>query len=735
MANEATINPSGLKVLAANYLQGVDLSRIDAAWEIVTRVHKGSRHFSGELYVIHLLEVASTLASMHLDLDTILAGLLHGVLKTGAGDGEEQRVSIDELTEKFGSDVAAIVEGSTRITKVHYNSKLASQAENLRKMLLAMASDIRVLLVKLIDRLLDLFLLDMVDRQQQLDIARETMDVYAPLASRLGIDWLKRELEDHSFKFLYPEEHYELTHKLENSLDERQKYVDEVITILYEKLAVSGVKPLRIIGRPKHLYSIYKKLIAQNIPLERVYDKVAFRIIVNSVNECYEALGTIHANWSPVPGRIKDFISVPKANNYQSMHTTVVGPRDHFIEIQIRTEEMDRVAQEGVAAHWAYKEGQKINKNDAKLFRELKKLVASLQEVEDPREFLDSVVGELYDPEVYALTPTGEVKEFPLGSCPIDFAYSIHTEVGDHCVGAKVNGRQVPLKYQLQTGDIVEIITSPTQIPRRGWLDLVKTSRARTRIRSWLRREEKEKALKLGREICEREIRKHDTSLKKIIKSGHIRLILKQLRCNSLDELLAKVGSGAITVQNLIKGLQPVELRKDQESQNLELPPEELVSLMVTQPGGEEEADRSAIKIDGIEGMLVKISQCCQPLPGDPIVGFITMGRGVSIHKADCINLLSSDPKRWLDVSWSGIAEKTYKVSIHISAENRRGIFAEISGAISLDNANIVDISAHTTPTDLAEMTISLEVGHLEHLHILMQHLRQLPAVIAVRRL
>ncbi len=727
MTNPSTVNPNGLKTLASNYLQGVDLSPIDDAWEIITQVHQGQRHFSGELYIIHLLEVASTLASMHLDLDTILAGLLHGVLKEG--------VSVEQLAEQFGKDVAGIVEGSTKITKVQYNSKLASQAENLRKMLLAIATDIRVLLVKLVDRLLDLFLLDMVDREQQLDIARETMDVYAPLASRLGIDWLKRELEDHAFKFLHPEDHYELTHKLESSLDERQRYVDEVIKILHEKLAESNITPLRIIGRPKHLFSIYKKLVAQNIPLERVYDKVAFRIIVETVNECYEALGTIHANWAPVPGRIKDFISVPKANNYQSMHTTVIGPHDNFIEIQIRTEQMDKVAQEGVAAHWAYKEGQKVDKKDVKLFRELKKLVASLQEVEDPREFLDSLVGELYAPEIYALSPRGEVKEFPRGSCPIDFAYSVHTEVGDHCVSAKVNGRQVPLKYQLQTGDIVEIVTSPTQVPRRGWLDLVKTSRARTRIRSWLRREETEKALKLGREICEREIKKYNTTLKKIIKSGHIRLILKQLRCNSLDDLLVKVGSGTITVQGLIKGLQPAELRKENEQPVLNLPPEELASLMVSQHAGEAAKGKSGVRIDGIDGMLVKVSQCCSPLPGDPIVGFITMGRGVSVHKATCHNLLSSDPKRWIDVSWAGINEKTYKVGIHISAENKRGIFSEISGAISLDNANIVDISAHTTPTDQADMTISLEVEDLNHLNMLMRHLRQLPAVINVRRL
>jgi guanosine-3',5'-bis(diphosphate) 3'-pyrophosphohydrolase len=730
MANSSTINPGGLKILVSNYLPDADLTLIDQAWDVISRVHEGKRHYSGEVYAIHLLEVASTLASMQLDLDTVLAGLLHGVMKEDGG------VSFEELAKQFGEDVAGIVDGTTRINKVAYNSKLASKAENLRKMLLAIASDIRVLLVRLVDRLLDMFLLDMADREQQLEIARETMDVYAPLASRLGIDWLKRELEDHSFKFLYPEEHYELSHKLEDSLDERQMYVDEVINILHEKLSDSNIVPTRIIGRPKHLYSIYKKLVAQGIPLERVYDKVAFRIIVNTVNECYEALGTVHANWSPVPGRIKDFISVPKANNYRSMHTTVVGPRDHFIEIQIRTDEMDRVAQEGVAAHWAYKEGSKASNSDAKLFRELKKLVTSLQDVEDPREFLDSLIGELYDPEVYALTPTGEVKELPLGSCPIDFAYSIHTEVGDHCVGARIGGRQVPLKYQLQNGDIVEIVTSPTQHPRRDWLDLVKTSRARTRIRSWFRREEKERALKLGREICDREIRKYNTSLKKIIKSGHIKLLLKQLRCNSLDDLLAKVGSGAITVENLVKGLVPVELRKEVEQQKIEeLPPEELANLMVGHSHQESSKEKSGVRIDGIEGMLVKVSQCCRPLPGDSIVGFITMGRGVSVHKANCPNLLSADPKRWIDVSWEGVADKTYRVGIHVAAENKRGIFADISTTISVDNANIVDISAHTTPTDQAEMTISVEVENLAHLKVVLQHLKQLPAVIAVRRL
>lgn len=725
MPYSSMLNPRGLKILTANYLQDVDLSRIDKAWEVVSKVHRGKLHFSGEPYLIHLLEVASTLASMHLDLDTVLAGLLHGVLKEG--------VELKELEHDFGPDIAAIVAGSTKINKVQYNSKLVSHAENVRKMLLAIAADIRVLLVKLVDRLQDMFVLDRVDREMQREIAQETMDLYAPLASRLGIDWLKRELEDYSFKFLYPEEYSDLNARLQSSLKERQVYVDEVIAILHEKLDESGITPIRIIGRPKHIYSIYKKLIAQNIPLERVYDKVAFRIIVETVKECYEALGTVHANWSPVPGRIKDFISVPKANNYQSMHTTVVGPREHFIEIQIRTESMDRIAQEGVAAHWAYKEGQKVSDRDARLFRELKNLVKSLQEVEDPREFLESVRGEFYDPEVYALTPAGDVKEFPQGSCPIDFAYSIHTQVGDRCIGAKVNGRLVQLKYHLQNGDIVEILTSPTQTPRRGWLDLVKTSKAKARIRGWLRRDEKEKALKLGREICEREARVHDTTLKKMIKSGQIRRLLKQLRCNSLDDMLVKVGNGTITVQTLVRALQPPELVQE-EAQGADISPEAQASAILQQQSTQGVEGRPGISIDGVDGMLVKISRCCSPLPGDPIVGFITQGRGVSIHKQDCTNLQTTDPHRWIDVSWSGLEDRQYKASVHIRAENRRGIFADISSVISANNANIVDLSGHTTPEDIAEMQITMEVRDLGHLKNILQHIKQMEYVISGRR-
>ncbi len=714
-----------LKVLAGSYLADDDLKVIDRAWELVEKVHRDKNHFSGESYPEHTLEVASTLASMHLDLDTVVAGLLHGVLK--------ENVSIKELTKDFGKDVAAIVDGSTRITNVRYNNKLANQAGNIRKLLLAIAADIRVLLVKLADRLHDMFLLDKADTDIQLEVAQETMDLYAPLASRLGIDWLKRELEDYSFKYLYPEDFEELNSEMEISYEERDQYVDEVTSILKETLIDHDIVPLAIFGRPKHLYSIYKKLVAQQIPLERVYDKVAFRIIFDSVKECYEALGVIHGKWAPVPGRIKDFISVPKTNNYQSIHTTVAGPEGHFIEIQIRTEEMDKIAQEGVAAHWAYKEGQKVNEGDARLFRELKKLVKSLQEVEDPGEFLDSVRGELYNPEVYALTPGGEVKEFPRKSCPIDFAYTIHTEVGNRCVGAKVNGKLVPLKYNIQNGDIIEIITSKTQRPRRGWLDFVKTGRARARIRSWLRKEEKEKALVLGREICEKAVRTIDTSLKKMVKSGQINTLIKDLRCNSVDDMLVKVGLGNITVDALTKALSPHTVSDDGDMEIPSSPDGQTVWPEKKSAVSGSEGS-SAIKIDGVDNMLIKISKCCRPVPGDRIIGFITMGHGVSVHKVECANLQSTDPSRWLDVSWSNSETDRHMVEILVVAENRKGLLTEISGTISEDDADIAEMKAYTTPMDTAELKIVLKVADRDHLAKIVQHLRQMKNVISVKR-
>jgi len=712
--------------LASGYLHDVDLTPLTQAYEFITERHAGQRHSSGEPYVAHLLAVASSLAAMKLDLDAIVAGLLHGTLK-------EQVATLDELKKKFGNDVANIVNGATRITNVRYNSHLAHEAENIRKLLLAMGADIRVLLVRLADRLQDMLTLDTSTEEVRRYKARETMDLYAPLASRIGIEWLKRELEDLAFKYLFPVEYADLTYHLESTMGERQAYVDEVKEILNNRLKASKIEPVRIIGRPKHIYSIYKKLLAQKIPLERVYDKVAFRIIVRSIKECYQALGTVHADWTPVPGRIKDFISAPKSNNYQSLHTTVAGPRGHFIEIQIRTEEMDRIAQEGVAAHWAYKEGQKITSGDARLFKDLKLLVQSLQDVEDPSEFMESVRGELFEPDVYALTPTGAVRELPRGSTPIDFAYAIHTAIGDTCVGAKVNGHIVQLKHELQSGDIVEILTKKQQHPRRAWLQLVKTSRARTRIRQYFRREEKERSLKLGREICERELKKHDVNLGGLLKSGHLRLLLKQLRCSSLDDMLVRVGEGSITIPHLMRTLQPEEFREAEEKRRMA----EMVER--AHRAAEEQhrthpVRRNIVDIDGVDGMLVKVSQCCHPVPGDAIIGFITTGSGISIHKAECPNLLATDPTRWLDVTWAGSPQNTHRASLQIRAENRKNLLAEISSTISADDADIVELNAKTTVENIAELDILLEVVNLKHLQLLQQHLLQMSEVIEVRR-
>jgi len=703
------------------YIPDVDLERLRQAHDFAVKVHQDQEHrISGSPYIVHALAVANILASMRLDMDTVIAGLLHGVLKA------DKELSISELQQHFGVEVANIIRGATKITNVQFSNTLTYQAENIRKLLLAMASDIRVLLVKLADRLHDMRTLRNDDGDNR-NLPRETIELYAPLASRLGIDWMKRELEDLAFRYLHPEEFDSLTQKIESSTADRQQYVEEMIDVLGRKLVENDITDFRIIGRPKHLYSIYKKIIAQKIPVEKVYDKVAFRVIVKTIKQCYAVLGVVHANWSPVPGRIKDFISTPKANNYQSMHTTVLGPHGEFMEIQIRTEEMDKVAQEGVAAHWAYKEGQAISKNDAKVFKSLMQLVAWLQELKDPKEFLESVRGELFDPDVYALTPNGDVKEFACGSTPIDFAYSIHTEVGDHCVGAKVNGRMVPLKYQLQNGDVVEIITSPNQKPRRGWLSIVKTSRARTRIRQYLRRQDMEKAVNVGREICERELHKYNTTLKKVIKTGHVKQLLKTFACRSLDDLLAKVGSGIITVRAMLKALQPEEIRTEMATREKEMAGK-TARIPATAGVGD------AIVIEGVDDMLVKISQCCLPVPGDEIMGFITTGQGISIHKASCPHLLSTDQNRWIDVHWSAKAKTVHRAQIRVMTQNRKGMLAAISSAINTDDVNIVEMEARTTSDNLGMNSIVVEVEDLAHLQTLLQHLRQVDGVIEAQR-
>ncbi len=709
---------------ARGYLPPQDIEILQKAYDFAMEIHGAKKQKNGIPCLSHPLAVAHTLASMQLDKDTLQSALLQRVLEE-----PDSAATKKKLLTNFGPDVTAIVSGVSKINKLEFNTNLDYQAENIRKMLLAMSSDIRVLLVKLADRLHLMHQMDIPEEKQKA-FAAETMDLYAPLASRLGIDWLKRELEDLAFQYLYPEEYKDLADKIDSSTLDREQFVDEVKQLLSTKLNEQGINQFHILGRPKHLYSIYRKLIAQNIPLEKVYDKVAFRIILQTVRECYEALGLVHSLWLPIDSRFKDFISNPKANMYQSLHTSVIGSHGDFMEIQIRTEEMDQIAKEGIAAHWAYKEGASITKQDARMFEWLKHLVQWLQDLKDPKEFIEAFKEELYHAKTYVLTPNGEVKEFPEGSTPLDFAYSVHTEVGNRCTGAKVNGRLVPLKTVLKNGDVLEILTSPHQEPNRGWLSLVKTSRAKSHIRQWLRQEEMEKTFKLGQEICERELRKHGVSLKKLIKTGHLKEILKKAHSNALEDLLRKVGSGKIRTDQIVDLMLPPEVKEEKEKAAAE----QLTLSEQTKVSPPKPPSGDIIEIDGIDGMLVNISQCCMPMPGDDIMGFITKGRGISVHKAHCPNLLATDPERRIEVGWSSSTKTQHRAQIQIIAQDKKGLLVTICNEISTDDANILNVDAHTSKDNIAKLTIVLEVNSIDHLRRLLQHLRQLGNVIEARR-
>lgn len=718
-------NPLTLKDIirqAKSYMPQEDMGRLCQAYDYALDALGYRIRKSGAAYVTHPLAVTHILAKMQLDMETLQAGLLHGIFKDPNSTATEK-----ELEKKFGSDVASIVIGVTKIDNVQFNANLDFQAENIRKMLLAMSSDIRVLLIKLADRLHLMNLMD-IPKEHQVNFASETMDLYAPLASRLGIDWMKRELEDLAFSYLHPEEFQDLASRMDSSAVDREAFVKEIKEMLTEKLKDQGIKNFNILGRPKHLYSIYRKIIAQDIPLEKIYDKVAFRIILQNVRECYEVLGLVHSLWSPINSRFKDFISNPKSNMYQSLHTSVIGPHGDFMEIQIRTEEMDKIAKEGIAAHWAYKEGKAISPQDAKMFQWLKQLIHWLQELKDPKEFLDAFQEELRNDQVYVLTPNGEVKSFPEGSTPLDFAYSIHTEVGNRCTGAKIHGRLMPLKTMLKNGDVLEILTSPHQEPNSGWLSLVKTSRAKNRIRQWLRQEEMGKTLKLGQEICERQLRKHKLSLKKLINTGHLKEILKRANSNALEDLLRQVGSGKIRTDQIIDLMLPPEMKK-QEKETVADIAAEVKQSTLTKP-----ASGDSIEIDGIDGMLTKISQCCLPMPGDDIMGFITSGKGISVHKANCPNLLATDPLRRIEVSWSSSAKEQHRAHIQIIAQDKKGLLVNICNEITTDDANIINVDAHTSKTNLARLNIVLEVNNMNHLTRLLHHLRKLDDVIEAKR-
>jgi len=701
------------------YNPTADLNIIRKAYVYCAKVHQGQTRLSGEPYIIHPMEVAGLLADLRLDVPSIVTGFLHDTI-------EDTLATYEELVEMFGEEVALLVDGVTKISKIHFKTKEESQAENFRKMLLAMADDIRVILVKLADRLHNMRTLEFQPEPKQRSIARETMDIYAPIANRLGISWVKVELEDLSFRYLNPEIYFELVRKISLKKQEREAFVEEAKAIIVEKLAEHTIVG-EVSGRSKHLFSIYRKMEKRNVEFEDIYDLIAIRILVNDLRECYEVLGVIHSSWKPIPGRFKDYIAMPKGNMYQSLHTTVIGPHGDRMEVQIRTHEMHNVADAGIAAHWKYKEGKGYDEKDVKRFAWLRQLLEWQQELQDSREFMDSVRVDLFPEEVYVFTPKGDVKGYPKGSTPIDFAYSVHTDVGHRCVGAKVNGKLVPLKYELKNGDIVEVITSPHHTPSKDWLKIVKSSRARNKIRTWIKTEERKRSIVLGREICEKDFRKYPVNLQKIQKSGDFKRVAAEFGFAGDDDLLAAVGYGKISAGQIIGKILPHEKIQERAEHK-----ESRLTAVINKLKGK---SSSAVEISGVDDVLVRFGKCCNPVPGDDIIGFITRGKGVTIHTADCQLALESDPERRIDVAWNKGKSSVLPVKIRVLCHDVKGILANISMAITNSEANIASAHIQSTVDQRGENIFEVNVVDLSHLQRVMNAIMKVKGVIKVERL
>ena len=703
------------KVISYHPDPSIDL--IEKAYVFSAQVHKGQLRLSGEPYLTHPMEVASLLTDLKLDVVSVATGLLHDTV-------EDTHTTLEAIEEFFGEEIASLVDGLTKISRISFHATEEKQAENFRKMILAMAKDIRVILIKLADRLHNMRTLNFLPPEKTVELAQETLDIYAPLANRLGIFWMKSELEDLSLLYLHPEIYHSLEENIASREKETEKYVQEVIEIIKSKLKDFDVKA-ETQGRTKHLFSIYRKMQLQNLDFDQIYDLVGFRIMVESVRGCYETLGTIHSLWKPIPGRFKDYIAMPKANMYQSLHTTVIGPGGKRIEVQIRTQEMHHIAEQGIAAHWRYKEGKNIEKKDDEQFAWLRQLLEWQQDLKDPREFLDTVKIDLFPEEVYVFTPKGAVKQFPLGATPVDFAYSVHTEIGHHCVGARVNGKLVSLKYQLKNGDIIEIITSPQHKPSKDWMRFVKTSRAKTKINHWIKSEERSKSIELGREICEKEFRKHGLNFSKLSKKEDMGRYLAELKLKNEEELFVLVGYGRISAKQLVnKFVPPEELEKKARA-------ESRIKKVARRLIGKSE---SGVIVKEIDNIMVRFGKCCNPLPGEKIKGYITRGRGVTIHSYNCIYIQGCDQARLIDVKWDQREKFVYPVKIEVTSVDKRGLLAAISSSISLAEANISNAYARTLGDQKAVSTFELGVNDLEHLRNVIKSVEKIKGVIKVSR-
>jgi GTP pyrophosphokinase len=696
-----------------------DIELLRRAYVFSAFEHKGQLRHSGEPYLVHPLEVADVLADMKLDVVAIAAGLLHDVV-------EDTLTSIERIQEHFGPEVAHVVEGVTKLSTIPFSSSEERQAENFRKMLLAMVDDIRVILVKLADRLHNMRTLSHLPEERRVKIAQETRDIYAPIANRLGMSKVKNELEELAFKYLEPKAYEALRARVEARRRATEGMIEELKRTITAKLADAQVPVLRIDGRIKRLFSIHQKLRRQKIDLEQVYDMVALRLVTESVKDCYAALGIIHQTWSPVPGRIKDFIAMPRPNGYQSLHTSVISERGVPFEVQIRTAEMHRIAEEGIAAHWKYKEGRVGADRDEQYFIWLRQLLEWQQEVRDPQEFIHNLKIELYPEEVYIFTPKGEVKALPRGATAVDFAYSIHTDVGHQCVGARVNGKMVPLRTRLKNGDIVEIVTAAGHKPSRDWLNFVATSRARNKIKHFIHAEEKERSIELGRKLFEKEARRFDLNLKALLDPESLAKAASEAGLQKPDELFAAIGYGKVAARAALSRLVPAD-------QLREKPPETAITSVVRRVLGTGE---QKIKVRGFDDLMVFRARCCNPIRGEKIVGYITRGKGVSVHAAACPNVVNLlyDPERRIEVEWDKAADSApYTVRLSIQVEDRKGILAAVSSKIAGINTNIRDIEA-TTNHDRGHISMTVEIADLKHLERVIKSLRGVDGVIDVER-
>ncbi|MEK3731372.1 MULTISPECIES: bifunctional (p)ppGpp synthetase/guanosine-3',5'-bis(diphosphate) 3'-pyrophosphohydrolase [Paenibacillus] len=713
---------------AGAYIKEPDLLRIQEAYEFAEQAHHGQVRKSGEPYILHPLAVADIVVNMQMDTLSIIAALLHDVV-------EDTTVSLEEIRERFGETCAMLVDGLTKLERIRFRSKEEQQNENYRKMFIAMARDIRVIVIKLADRLHNMRTLKYQSEESQRRISYETLEIFCPIAHRLGISAIKWEMEDIALRYLNPQQYYRIANLMHKKRAEREQYIDNVIVCIQEKLDEMGISA-DLSGRPKHIYSVFKKMTVKNKQFNEIYDLLAIRIIVDNIKDCYATLGIIHTLWKPMPGRFKDYIAMPKTNMYQSLHTTVVGPNGEPTEVQIRTWEMHRTAEFGIAAHWAYKEGTAAAGNfDNKMtfFREILELQ---HETKDASEFVESLKMDFFSDLVFVFTPKGEVIELPAGSVPLDFAYRIHTEVGNRTIGAKVNGRIVPLDHQLKTGDIVEILTSKHSYgPSQDWLKIAQSSHARSKIKQWFKKEKREENVEKGREMLERELKRLGLEVSEWMTDDKLLEAAKKFAFNDIEDMLSAVGFGGITAAQICTKITE-KLRKEQEeASQLELTSE----MKEIKPAEKRSRPTNGVRVKGIDNLLVRFARCCNPVPGDDIVGYVTRGRGVSVHRSDCTNLPSviegEDAARVIEVEWESSVEANYSVDIEVTGHDRNGLLNEVLQAVSESKTNISAVTGRSDKNKMAMIHMTILIRNTDHLHAVVERIKRVKDVYTVHRI